>query len=123
MTFALLHASYYYVYVSNHLLFCLLIAAVDVPRVKYTFNGTIWVKRMRDAKLQCPIINPTLPSLNVTWLVNGTVIDEAHIDFSLPSPDTLVINDVQFAHEGMYQCLVENDFGSVQTTFRLRTEG
>ena len=83
------------------------------------------------ARLVCPVVKTNYPSsvvndiphLNVTWLLNGIPIDPTdHKQMVLPKYK-LIISSVDTSDDGMYQCLVENQHGSIQTSFLLETYG
>ena len=96
--------------------------------MNYTFNDTIRVQKSRPVEIVCPIVEPhyrksikkAIPPFQTTWLKNGSEIKESKDIDILPTTNTLNITDVQFADSGIYQCVVENVYGSnVQTTFHL----
>jgi hypothetical protein len=107
------------------------IIVIAVPKVNHTFNDTLRNQTPGPVKIVCPIIEPhyrksvkktnATPSFQTVWLKDGTEIKESDsIDILQPSNDTLYIKDAQIMDSGMYQCIVENIYGSnVQTTFRL----
>lgn len=99
--------------------------------MNYAFDGNIWVLRNQQARLVCPVmktiyppsVSTSIPKLHITWLFNGTKITLHDNRQQILSKNTLIINSTKFVDEGMYQCLVENAYGSAQTTFRLRSYG
>lgn len=60
------------------------------------------------------------PSPNITWLFNANPITPSH-RFQI-SGSSLVIADVAPQDEGVYQCLLDNGFGSAQSSAVLTTQ-
>ena len=65
------------------------------------------------AHLTCSL-NDTIPSsVTVTWLYNGSVITLSSSDEIIQTSNstTLLIGNLQFSHDGVYQCVFSNNVG------------
>ncbi|XP_071806215.1 hemicentin-2-like isoform X2 [Asterias amurensis] len=67
--------------------------------------------------LQC--LTKGSPAPTTRWIRDGQDVNSALAGHFIRSDDTLVIQDLGLAEQGVYVCLVENSYGSVSATFRV----
>jgi hypothetical protein len=107
------------------------ITVIDVPRVKYTYKPNSKIHLGDQTRLTCPVLKTNYPlsvvnnisHVNVTWLLNGIPVDSTGYRQKVVRKYKLIISSMDTSNDGLYQCLVENQLGSVQTSFLLQTYG
>lgn len=89
---------------------------LEIPAESEVFAGYIF---------QITCVAQSDPPPRITWLKDGSMLTDASISVSYPSPmmSLLVIPQTQRTHAGQYTCVAENPAGQVTKSSKLKVKG
>ena len=85
----------------------------DVPRLRRPLRSPIIVNAQSDVVLECDLIQHDVSS--VKWFKNGETVVTSDYFLVQESGQQLRILGVLASDEGLYQCIVSNDAGTVHS--------
>lgn len=95
-----------------------------MPQIHPFSFGDEEINSGETVSIQCTILKGD-PPLNITWLLNGRLIDDDYgiTIVGMKRFSTLNVDSVRDFHSGNYTCVAENDAGSDSFSTALNVNG